>query len=103
MSPSAQARNDFPKEAMGFSTTHWTVVLGARDGDGAAAQQALASLCSTYWYPLYAFIRRSGFTPHDAEDLTQGFFCAFLGKDSLAKVDPLAGKFRAYLLVCLKH
>src|SRR5215813_6528377 len=102
MSPSPPARKDFPTEAMGFHTTHWTVVLGARDGDSAAAQEALASLCSTYWYPLYAFIRRSGFTSHDAEDLTQGFFCAFLRKDSLPKVDPQAGKFRSYLLVCLK-
>jgi RNA polymerase sigma-70 factor (ECF subfamily) len=103
MSPSAQARNDFPTEAMGFHTTHWTIVLGARDGDGIAGQEALASLCSTYWYPLYAFIRRSGFTPHDAEDLTQGFFYAFLSKDSLTNVNPEAGKFRSYLLVCLKH
>jgi RNA polymerase sigma-70 factor (ECF subfamily) len=79
------------------------MVLAARDKDGTVAREALASLCSTYWYPLYAFIRRSGFTPHDAEDLTQGFFCAFLRRDSLTKVDPQAGKFRSYLLVCLKH
>src|SRR5215831_8214226 len=103
MPPSAPARKDFPTEAMGFHTTHWTVVLGARSGDGPGAAEALGSLCSTYWYPLYAFIRRSGFTPHDAEDLTQGFFYGFLRKDSLTKVDPQAGKFRSYLLVCLKH
>ena len=85
MSPSAPARNEFPTEVMGFHTTNWMIVLGARDGDGAAAQQALAGLCSTYRYPLYAFIRRFGYTPQDAEDLTQGFFCAgwqFLGRVS---------------------
>jgi DNA-directed RNA polymerase specialized sigma24 family protein len=103
MFPSARARNDFATEAMGFHTTHWTVVLGARSGNGPAADEALASLCSTYWYPLYAFIRRSGFNRHDAEDLTQGFFYSFLKRDSLTNVSPLAGKFRSYLLSCLKH
>jgi RNA polymerase sigma-70 factor (ECF subfamily) len=103
MSPSARARNDFATEAMGFHTTHWTVVLGARSENGPAAAEALASLCSTYWYPLYAFIRRSGFTRHDAEDLTQGFFHSFLKRDLLTNVSPLAGKFRSYLLTCLKH
>jgi DNA-directed RNA polymerase specialized sigma24 family protein len=63
---------------MGFHTTHWTVVLTARAEDGTAAQEALASLCSTYWYPLYAFIRRQGASPHEAEDLTQEFFSRFL-------------------------
>jgi RNA polymerase sigma-70 factor (ECF subfamily) len=103
MSPSARARNDLATEAMGFHTTHWTVVLGARSGNGPGAEEALASLCSTYWYPLYAFIRRSGFTRHDAEDLTQSFFYSFLRRDSLTNVSPLAGKFRSYLLTCLKH
>jgi DNA-directed RNA polymerase specialized sigma24 family protein len=87
-----------------FQTTHWSVVLTARHQDGrTAARDALASLCSTYWYPLYAFIRRHGFTHHEAEDLTQGFFCRFLERDSLKKVTPAAGKFRSFLLVCLKH
>jgi len=103
MPPPAQARNEFPTEAMGFHTTHWTVVLGARSGNAPGAAEALAMLCSTYWYPLYAFIRRSGFSCHDAEDLTQGFFASFLGRDSLMRVSPLAGKFRSYLLACLKN
>jgi RNA polymerase sigma factor (sigma-70 family) len=103
MSPSASPRTEFPTEAMGFHTTHWTVVLGAREGDGPGAAEALASLCSTYWLPLYAFIRRSGFNRHDGEDLTQSFFYSFLRRDSLTKVSPLAGKFRSYLLACLKH
>ena len=88
---------------MGFHTTHWSVVLAARDQGGAGASEALASLCATYWYPLYAFVRRSGSTPHDAEDLTQEFFYSFLKRDSLMNVSPVAGKFRSYLLACLKN
>jgi RNA polymerase sigma-70 factor (ECF subfamily) len=103
MSPSAQARAEVSTEAMGFHTTHWTVVLAAQSGHDTAAAGALASLCSTYWYPLYAFVRRSGYNRHDAEDLTQGFFYSFLKRESLAHVSPLAGKFRSYLLTCLKH
>lgn len=87
-----------------FHTTHWSVILAARNqDDGTVAREALASLCSTYWYPLYAFIRRNGFAPHDAEDLTQEFFYNFLRRDSLTNVNPVAGKFRSYLLACLKH
>jgi len=87
-----------------FHTTHWSVILAARTQDnGTAAREALASLCSAYWFPLYAFIRRNGFAPADAEDLTQEFFYNFLRRDSLLNVNPLAGKFRSYLLGCLKH
>ena len=86
-----------------FKTTHWTVILTAREKDGIAAREALASLCSTYWYPLYAFIRRQGSTPHEAEDLTQEFFFRFLERHSLGNVQPAAGKFRSFLLACLKN
>src|SRR5258708_249384 len=87
-----------------FHTTHWTVVMAARqEDDGKVAQEALASLCSTYWYPLYAFIRRQGSSPHEAEDLTQEFFFRFLERHGLANVKPAAGKFRSFLLACLKH
>jgi RNA polymerase sigma factor (sigma-70 family) len=103
MSVGESGGRDLPTEAMGFATTHWTVVLAAGGGSGAAAGEALAKLCATYWYPLYAFIRRSGFGRHDAEDLTQGFFYSFLRRDSLNEVSPSAGKFRSYLLACLKH
>jgi RNA polymerase sigma-70 factor (ECF subfamily) len=96
-------RADVPATAIGFHTTHWTMVLAARQQDGEAGRQALASLCSTYWYPLYAFIRRQGSSPHEAEDLTQGFFCHFLEKNPLLNVQPSAGKFRSFLLVCLKN
>jgi len=99
----SQFGSELPPEAMGFKTTHWTVVLAARDAQEPAAQQALASLCSTYWYPLYAFIRRRGSTPHEAEDFTQEFFSRFLEKQALAGVQRAAGKFRSFLLVCLKN
>jgi RNA polymerase sigma-70 factor (ECF subfamily) len=94
---------DTPTEAMGFHTTHWTVVLTAGAGKDTVATEALANLCSSYWYPLYAFVRRSGLNRHDAEDLTQGFFYSFLRRDSLAQVNPQAGKFRSYLLASLKN
>jgi RNA polymerase sigma-70 factor (ECF subfamily) len=87
---------------MGFHTTHWTVVLAA-GAEGTLAHETLSSLCSTYWYPLYAFIRRQGATPHEAEDLTQEFFCRLLRRDWLANVQPAAGKFRSFLLTCLKN
>jgi RNA polymerase sigma-70 factor (ECF subfamily) len=88
---------------MGFHTTHWTVILKARDQSGATAGAALESLCATYWYPLYAFIRRQGASPHEAEDLTQEFFHRFLERNGLASVQPAAGKFRSFLLACLKN
>ena len=81
-------QSENPTPAIGFHTTHWTVVLAAREKDGAAAREALASLCSTYWYPLYAFIRRQGSSPHDAEDLTQEFFFRFLERNPLGTCSP---------------
>jgi RNA polymerase sigma factor (sigma-70 family) len=87
-----------------FHTTHWSIVLAAREqDDGTRARDALASLCSTYWPPLYAFVRRQGFGPHEAEDLTQEFFYRFLERNSLRNVSPEGGKFRSFLLTCLKH
>jgi RNA polymerase sigma-70 factor (ECF subfamily) len=71
-------------------------------GDGSAAHEALASLCATYWFPLYAYVRRQGSTPHEAEDLTQEFFRCFLERNTLAGVQP-TGKFRSFLLTCLKN
>lgn len=87
-----------------FTATHWSVVLAARQqDDGVVSKEALARLCSTYWRPLYAFIRRQGMSPHEAEDLTQEFFQRFLERDSLRNVSPAGGKFRSFLLACLKH
>ncbi len=103
MFPDRPTRADLPTSAMGFHTTHWSVVLSARSDDGTSAREALASLCSTYWYPLYAFVRRQGSSPPEAEDLTQEFFCQFLERNALASVRPAAGKFRSFLLACVKN
>ena len=75
----------------------------AGSADDAEARAALAALCETYWYPLYAFIRRSGPRPHEAEDLTQGFFARLLEKATLASADPARGKLRTFLLTCVRH
>jgi RNA polymerase sigma factor (sigma-70 family) len=86
-----------------FLTTHWSVVLTAKDKTAPGCSQALETLCRTYWYPLYAFIRGSGYSPHDAQDLTQGFFARLLAKDYLRVVDPEKGRFRTFLKMALKR
>lgn len=88
--------------AAGFHTTHWSVIIAAQAGND-SGREAMAKLCSNYWFPIYAFIRRNGLSPHEAEDLTQEFFCRILQRDWLAKVHPGGGKFRSFLLVCVKH
>jgi RNA polymerase sigma-70 factor (ECF subfamily) len=88
---------------IGFRTTHWSIVLAAREADGLSGREALASLCATYWPPLYAFVRRQGSSPQEAEDLTQEFFYQFIERHCLGTVKPAAGKFRSFLLVCLKN
>ena len=87
----------------GFATTHWSVVLTAKHGDGLTAQAALERLCQTYWPPLYAYIRREGYRPAEAEDLTQEFFARLLAKDYLQHLRHQEGKFRSFLLTFLKH
>lgn len=89
--------------SMVFHTTHWSVITTAQGLDPNAAFQALTNLCSAYWLPLYAYVRRRGYSPEQAEDLTQEFFCQFLSRDSLKGLNPDAGKFRSFLLVCLKN
>jgi RNA polymerase sigma-70 factor (ECF subfamily) len=86
-----------------FATTHWTVVLAAGRSDSRQAAVALEELCRTYWYPLYAYVRRHGHSREDAEDLTQGFFARLLEKNYLEGVTSDKGKFRAFLLVALKR
>src|SRR5947208_4073503 len=86
-----------------FATTHWSVVLSATDSSAPGAQEALEKLCCSYWYPLYAFVRREGYSPEDAQDLTQAFFARFLEKNYLAQVDREKGKFRSFLLASLRH
>ena len=86
-----------------FLTTHWSVVLNARAPDSKTAKAALESLCTVYWYPLYAFVRRLGHSPHDAEDLIQGFFAQCIEKNYLHTADQEKGRFRSFLLVALKR
>lgn len=87
-----------------FATTRWTLVLAAA-GDAASPQtrDAVASLASAYWFPLYSFIRRQGYSAEDAEDLTQEFITRIIEKQDLASVDPSKGRFRSFLLVSLRH
>ncbi len=86
-----------------FATTHWTVVLTAGRRHTPQSDAALEELCRTYWFPLYAYVRRRGNTKEDAEDLTQAFFARLLGKNFLANLAGEKGKFRAFLLASLKH
>lgn len=86
-----------------FATTHWTVVLAAQASGSVEATRALEQLCQTYWFPLYAHLRRHGRTPHDAEDLVQEFFARLLDKNWLNSADRARGRFRSYLLGALKH
>ncbi len=86
-----------------FATTHWTVVLAAGRRHTPQSDGALEELCRTYWFPLYAYVRRRGHNKPDAEDLTQAFFARFLEKNHLANLSAERGRFRAFLLASLKH
>lgn len=86
-----------------FATTEWSVVLAAGDIGRHEARIALARLCETYWYPLYAYVRHRVRSVHDAQDLTQAFFCHLLEKQSLARADRSRGRFRTFLITALKN
>jgi len=86
-----------------FRTTRWSVILAAAESHMPGSQAALAELCQHYWYPLYVFARRRGFAPHDAQDLTQGFFLHLLEHRALKRADPLKGKFRSFLLASFRN
>jgi RNA polymerase sigma factor (sigma-70 family) len=85
-----------------FTTTHWSVVLTAQ-GESPAAQEALEKLCRTYWWPLYGYVRRQGYSPEEAQDLTQGFFAVLLERKDIDAVRREKGRLRSYLLVSLKN
>ena len=85
-----------------FQNTRWSVVQRAVGNDDAAAMAALTILCEAYWYPIYAYIRRTGRSPHDTEDLTQGFFAWLLSRGAFAKADAAKGKLRNFLLTLVK-
>src|SRR2546430_17698800 len=86
-----------------FATTHWSEVARCALTDVPEATDALTRLCEIYWPPIYSFIRRRGYPPADAQDLTQSFFAFFLRTKAYAGTDPLHGKFRSFLLVSVKN
>ena len=88
---------------MRFDTTNWSLIVRATGGSTTEAQAALAGLCETYWPPVYAFIRRRGLSPADAEDLTQSYFARFFEKDYLRDFRPEAGRFRTFLRASITH
>jgi RNA polymerase sigma factor (sigma-70 family) len=92
-----------PSRRSAFVTTQWTVVLSAARNDTPRARAALESLCQTYWHPLYAYVRRRGHSPEDAQDLTQEFFARILERNAVATVSRDKGRFRSFLLASLNH
>ena len=86
-----------------FATTHWSVVLAAKQGEPSEVAAALEKLSRTYWPPLYAYIRRDGHDVTDAQDLTQEFFGRLLSRDYLQRLQQQQGKFRSFLLAYLKN
>lgn len=100
VSMTSRAANESPRI---FPNTRWSVVLAARQQFSPESAAALETICRAYWYPLYAYARRSGQSPHDAQDLIQEFFCRLLEKNWLDSVSPEKGKLRTFLIVALKN
>ncbi len=92
-----------PIRGQWFTTTPWGIVVTASQNNSPEAAGALEKLCAAYWYPLYAYVRRRGHKPHDAQDLVQEFFARFLAKNYLQTISADRGKFRSFLLACLNH
>ena len=92
-----------PPGPRSFQTTRWSLIVSAAGPHTAQSREALAALCQLYWYPIYLFVRRRSPTADDALDLTQGFFTRLIEKNDLAAVDRQRGRFRGWLLGCLKH
>ncbi len=86
-----------------FATTRWSMVISAGRQSSPESNRALAALCETYWYPLYAYVRRRVVDVNEAHDLTQAFFCELLEKNYVESADPERGKFRAWLITTFKH
>jgi DNA-directed RNA polymerase specialized sigma24 family protein len=86
-----------------FATTQWTLVRAAAGRGSAEAAEALARLCASYWYPIFAFVRRRGYSADEAQDLTQAFFTRIIEKDELGAADRDRGRFRAFLLTACQH
>ncbi|MCI0537144.1 MAG: sigma-70 family RNA polymerase sigma factor [Verrucomicrobiales bacterium] len=86
-----------------FATTHWSVVLAAKDRNASPANEALEKLCRTYWPPIYAFIRRQGYEAAEGKDLTQEFFLRLIEREYLKHLRHQRGKFRSFILTFLRH
>ncbi len=99
----ASSNQGGPGDGSRFFTTRWSLVLSAGRNEQAQAQSALEALCRAYWYPLYAFVRRKGYSADDAADLIQEFFAYLLEKDVLAAADQNRGRFRTFLLTVLQR
>jgi RNA polymerase sigma factor (sigma-70 family) len=100
--PSDDLSTDLPQREQ-FAQTDWFMVAAAGQRASAESRAALEKLCGIYWYPLYAFVRRQGYGPEDAQDLTQEFFARLIEKNSISFADRDRGKFRSFLLTSLKH
>jgi RNA polymerase sigma-70 factor (ECF subfamily) len=103
MSASLEPSDGYAGMPARFTTTHWTVILNAGRPETPESADALERLCRNYWQPLYAYVRRRGYSPHDAQDLTQSFFARLIAKNYLRQVDRTKGKFRSFLLAALEH
>jgi RNA polymerase sigma-70 factor (ECF subfamily) len=86
-----------------FASTHWSVVLGAGDTRSPQAEAALTRLCQTYWLPVYAFVRKRGHSPEQAQDITQAFFANFLEKQHVTKANRERGRFRSFLMTSVEN
>src|SRR5579863_6843154 len=94
---------DLAMSLQSFPTTHWSLILSAASTSDARSRDALAQLCRNYWYPIYSFIRARTQSADEAQDLTQEFFLWLLQGSILKTADRSAGRFRSYLIVCLKN
>lgn len=101
--PGKTDTDSIPADTNRFATTHWSVIQTAGSPDSSRYTESLKILCQTYWFPLYAYLRRRGYDRHQAEDHTQSFFVYLLEKPALSQADPQRGKFRSFLLSSLKH
>src|SRR5207244_6500377 len=98
--PSSESGPELPRA---FATTHWSVVVAAGQDESPPARSALEKLCRAYWYPIYVYVRRKGYGPDDAQDLTQEFFAQLISKHHLRLADHNKGKFRTFLLATLDY
>jgi len=102
-SPETNSTKAIPSRHVAFVTTHWSVVVKAGQSDTPRAHQALSHLCETYWYPLYTYVRKRGYSPEDAQDLTQEFFARLLERNWVSEADQERGRFRSFLLSAMNH